>query len=165
MTISPILKKKVILQNHFSDMNPPRDVDKLSIFANDELNLDEIDVYGYDYDYTLAAYKKTTVEQMIYNLAKKALVQEFQYPEELLQCQYDPQLTIRGLHYDVHKGLLIKVNSMLQIQSDVVFKGKRKLTEWEVSRVYPSRKLTLDKIEVHIYFIVLFSRVLQSAAG
>jgi len=75
------------------------------------------------------------------------LVQEFQYPEELLQCHYDPQLTIRGLHYDVHKGLLIKVNSMLQIQSDVVFKGKRKLTEWEVSRVYPSRKLTLDKIE------------------
>ena len=140
-------------------MNPPRDVDKLSIFANDELNLDEIDVYGYDYDYTLAAYKKTTVEQMIYNLAKKALVQEFQYPEELLQCQYDPQLTIRGLHYDVHKGLLIKVNSMLQIQSDVVFKGKRKLTEWEVSRVYPNRKLTLDKIEVHIHFIVLFSRV------
>ena len=51
----------------------PEDVNKLGIFANDELSLGEIDVYGYDYDYTLAAYKKATVEKMIHSLAKKGL--------------------------------------------------------------------------------------------
>ena len=56
-----------------SDQKLPEDVNKLGIFANDELSLGEIDVYGYDYDYTLAAYKKATVEKMIHSLAKKGL--------------------------------------------------------------------------------------------
>ena len=130
------------------DTKLPADVNKFGIFANDELNLEDIEVYGYDYDYTLAAYKKTTVEQMIYNLAKKSLVHEFQYPDEILHCQYCPQSTIRGLHYDVYKGLLLKLNSMLQIQHDAVFRGKRQLREYEVARIYPNRRLTLEEIEV-----------------
>ena len=42
----------------------------------------------------------------------------------MLNFQYDPDLTIRGLHYDITNGLLIKVNAVLQIQSDAVFRGK-----------------------------------------
>jgi len=56
---------------YIADQKLPEDVNKLGIFANDELSLGEIDVYGYDYDYTLAAYKKATVEKMIHSLAKK----------------------------------------------------------------------------------------------
>ena len=92
------------------------------------------------------------VEKMIYNLAKKALVQEFQYPDGILHRTYDPQSTIRGLHYDIHKGLLIKLNSMLQIQPDAVYRGKKKLTEYEVAELYPTRRLTLEDIEVGIKF-------------
>lgn len=151
--ISPsISKERLMLEYQRSrtytfDTKLPADVNKFGIFANDELNLEDIEVYGYDYDYTLAAYKKTTVEQMIYNLAKKSLVHEFQYPDEILHCQYCPQSTIRGLHYDVYKGLLLKLNSMLQIQHDAVFRGKRQLREYEVARIYPNRRLTLEEIE------------------
>ena len=139
-----------------SDTKLPADVNKLGIFANDELNLEDVDVYGYDYDYTLAAYKKTMVEKMIYNLAKKALVQEFQYPDGILHRTYDPQSTIRGLHYDIHKGLLIKLNSMLQIQPDAVYRGKKRLSEYEVAELYPTRRLTLEDIEVGNYMNVYF---------
>ena len=143
-----------------SDTKLPADVNKLGIFANDELNLEDVDVYGYDYDYTLAAYKKTMVEKMIYNLAKKALVQEFQYPDGILHRTYDPQSTIRGLHYDIHKGLLIKLNSMLQIQPDAVYRGKKRLSEYEVAELYPTRRLTLEDIEVGNYMNVYFLKLL-----
>lgn len=132
---------------YVSNKKLPDDVNKLGIFANDELNLSEIDVYGYDYDYTLAAYKKATVENMIHSLAKKALVNELNYPQEMLKFDYDPDLTIRGLHYDIANGLLIKVNSVLQIQSDAVFRGRRQLKDDEVGRIYPARRLKLDDLE------------------
>jgi len=132
---------------YIADQKLPEDVNKLGIFANDELSLGEIDVYGYDYDYTLAAYKKATVEKMIHSLAKKALVNELQYPEEMLNFQYDPDLTIRGLHYDITNGLLIKVNAVLQIQSDAVFRGRQQLREEEVGKIYPAKRLTLDQLD------------------
>ena len=65
-----------------SDQKLPEDVNKLGIFANDELSLGEIDVYGYDYDYTLAAYKKATVEKMIHSLAKKGLTFDTSCPKK-----------------------------------------------------------------------------------
>ena len=51
-------------------MNP------LGVFANAELNLSNIDIYGFDYDYTLASYK-TTVEKYIHDVARQALVENF----------------------------------------------------------------------------------------
>ena len=58
----------------------------------------------------------------------------------MLNFQYDPDLTIRGLHYDITNGLLIKVNAVLQIQSDAVFRGKdRKLYEFLCINTVSSR--------------------------
>jgi HAD superfamily 5'-nucleotidase-like hydrolase len=125
----------------------PDDVNKLGIFANDELSMADIDVYGYDYDYTLAAYKKTVVERMIHSLAKKAMVHDLRYPEEILKFQYDPDRTIRGLHYDVKNGLLLKLNSALQIQTDAVFRGRKQLKPEEVFKMYHSKKFTLEMLE------------------
>ena len=69
------------------------------------------------------------------------------YPEELLKCEYDPDLTIRGLHYDIVNGLLIKVNSVLQIQSDAVFRGRKQLSDKEVAEIYKFKRLTLEELE------------------
>ena len=143
-------RNPLLLSAHFqklSDKKLPDDVNKFGIFANDELCLDEINVYGFDYDYTLAAYKKATVEKMLHSLAKKALVTDLQYPEEMVNFEYDPNLTIRGLHYDIKNGLLLKVNSVLQVQSDAVFRGRKKLSEGEVNKIYPAKRLTLEMLE------------------
>lgn len=54
----------------------PPDVNPNAVFANSQLDLKEIAVYGFDYDYTLASYR-TTVENYIHDEAKKALVDIF----------------------------------------------------------------------------------------
>ena len=61
----------------------PPDVNTRSVFANTELNLGEIEVYGFDYDYTLATYR-AAVEEFIYAEAKKALVYKFKVRSEVM---------------------------------------------------------------------------------
>ncbi len=45
------------------------------MFCNSELSLSDIDVYGFDYDYTLARYNQS-VEKFIHDSAKKILVED-----------------------------------------------------------------------------------------
>lgn len=47
----------------------------LGIYANKNLRLDNIQVYGFDYDYTLAHYS-ANLQTLIYDLAKEYLVNE-----------------------------------------------------------------------------------------
>jgi len=51
-------------------------VDEQAIFANNELGLRHIDVYGFDYDYTLASYSDA-LHFLIYDLAVMELVSTF----------------------------------------------------------------------------------------
>ena len=44
------------------------------MFANNELDLNNIDVYGFDYDYTLASYTKA-LHHLIFDFGRNALVQ------------------------------------------------------------------------------------------
>jgi len=46
------------------------------VFTTNELDLKEVDVYGFDYDYTLASYKES-VDHLIYNLGRETLVQKY----------------------------------------------------------------------------------------
>ena len=45
------------------------------IYVNRNVRLDDIQVYGFDYDYTLAHYSEH-LQSLIYDLAKKHLVNE-----------------------------------------------------------------------------------------
>lgn len=45
------------------------------VYANYNLRLDQIKVYGFDYDYTLAHYTRA-LQTLIYDLAKEHLVKE-----------------------------------------------------------------------------------------
>lgn len=47
-----------------------------TIYANNEVNLEEVDIYGFDYDYTLALYS-SALDEMIYNKAREFLVQHY----------------------------------------------------------------------------------------
>jgi len=52
----------------------PRDRDPLAVYANNELKLSEIDVYGFDYDYTVACYSDS-LNPVIYNMGRANLMQ------------------------------------------------------------------------------------------
>ena len=52
----------------------PVDRDPLAVYANNELKLSEIDVYGFDYDYTVACYNDS-LNRFIYDMARVGLMQ------------------------------------------------------------------------------------------
>ena len=105
-----------------------------------------MDVYGFDYDYTLAAYKKG-VEYLIHDIAREHLVKKYGYPEEVGKIIYDPNFAIRGLHYDVENGLFLKVDNAHLIQFGTVHRGKVKLSNEEVLAIYRRRQLPVSALE------------------
>ncbi|KAJ7397780.1 5'-nucleotidase domain-containing protein 3 [Pitangus sulphuratus] len=76
-----------------------------AIFSNNEMSLSDIEIYGFDYDYTLVFYSKH-LHTLIFNAARDLLINEHRYPAEIRKYDYDPNFAIRGLHYDVHRLML-----------------------------------------------------------
>ena len=97
-------------------------------------------MYGFDYDYTLASYKKG-VEYLIHDIAREHLVDQYGYPTGIGKIAYDPHFAIQGLHYDVEKGLFLKVDSSHQIQLGTVHRGRDRLADEEVLSLYKRRQL------------------------
>lgn len=107
----------------------------LTIYANNEVNLDLVDIYGFDYDYTLALYS-STLDAMIYNTAKDFLVKKYKYPDGIKKYDYIPDFASRGLHYDIQKGLLMKIDAFHYIQLGTVYRGLKPVSDEEVLELY-----------------------------
>lgn len=60
----------------FSVKYTATDVEPRGVFANNELNLSDIQVYGFDYDYTLAVYKES-LDYLIYDLGRNVLIDKY----------------------------------------------------------------------------------------
>lgn len=71
---------------------------------------------------------------------------EFQYPDAIKDLPYMPGFAIRGLHYDIEKGLLLKLDSFLQIQLGSVYRGLTPVSDAEVLRLYRSRTVPIGTI-------------------
>uniref|UniRef100_A0AAY4CJ18 5'-nucleotidase domain containing 3 n=1 Tax=Denticeps clupeoides TaxID=299321 RepID=A0AAY4CJ18_9TELE len=91
-----------------------------TIFANNETSLHDIEIYGFDYDYTLAFYS-SHLHTLIFNIARDILIQEHRYPAGLREYEYIPDFVVRGLHYDVQKALLMKIDAFHYIQLGTVY--------------------------------------------
>ncbi|XP_029129922.1 5'-nucleotidase domain-containing protein DDB_G0275467 isoform X2 [Cajanus cajan] len=113
------------------------------IYVNKNLRLDQLQVYGFDYDYTLAHYS-SDLQTLIYDLAKEYLVNELRYPEVCMSFKYDPSFPIRGLCYDKSKGCLMKLDFFGSIEPDECFFGRRKLSLREISDIYGTRHIGRD---------------------
>ncbi|XP_055348453.1 5'-nucleotidase domain-containing protein 3-like [Paramacrobiotus metropolitanus] len=115
------------------------------VFANNELELADVDVFGFDYDYTLAAYAPT-LHPLIYNFAKQHLVDHCKYPAQILEMPYNPSFSVRGLHFDVGKSLLMKIDSYHNIQLGTVYRGLTPVTDDEVREIYGGTHIPLDML-------------------
>lgn len=71
----------------------------------------------------------------------------FKYPKEIGKLEYLPGFAIRGLHYDIEKGLLLKLDSFLQVQLGSVYRGRTRLSDAEVLKLYRSRNVPLVYVE------------------
>ncbi|KAM5554062.1 5'-nucleotidase domain-containing protein [Rosa sericea] len=114
------------------------------IYVNKNLRLDSIQVYGFDYDYTLAHYS-ANLQNLIYDLAKEHMVNEFRYPEVCMEFKYDPTFPIRGLCYDKLKGCLLKLDFFGSIEPDGCYYGRRKLNRKEIDEIYGTRRIGRDQ--------------------
>lgn len=61
-----------------------------------------------------------------------------------------PGFAIRGLHYDIEKGLLLKLDSFLQIQLGSVYRGLTPVSDAEVIRLYRNRVVPIGNIDISI---------------
>uniref|UniRef100_A0A8B9LNT7 5'-nucleotidase domain containing 2 n=1 Tax=Astyanax mexicanus TaxID=7994 RepID=A0A8B9LNT7_ASTMX len=121
-----------------SDLIPPGVCNLLNpstIYANNEVNLDEVDIYGFDYDYTLAMYSNS-LNEMIYNKARQFLIEHYKYPQGINKYSYIPNFAARGLHYDIQKGLLMKIDAFHYIQMGTVYRGLNPVPDEEVMQLY-----------------------------
>ncbi|KAG7455847.1 hypothetical protein MATL_G00245370 [Megalops atlanticus] len=120
-----------------NSMNPD------TIFANNEISLQDIEIYGFDYDYTLAFYS-SHLHTLIFNIARDILVEEHRYPEGLREYEYIPDFVIRGLHYDVQKALLMKIDAFHYIQLGTVYRGLHPVPDKEVIAMYEGSHVPLE---------------------
>lgn len=114
------------------------------IYVNKNMRLDNIQVCGFDYDYTLAHYSDN-LQSLIYNLAKEHLVNELKYPSSCLEFKYDHTFPIRGLYYDKSKGCLLKLDFFGSIEPEGCYFGRRKLGLKEIEDMYGTRHIGRDQ--------------------
>ncbi|CAJ1944903.1 unnamed protein product [Sphenostylis stenocarpa] len=127
------------------------------IYVNKNLRLDKLQVYGFDYDYTLAHYS-SHLQTLIYDLAKEYLVNEVSSDNArrlyvfktavpfLTRLVASSSLGIRrGLYYDKAKGCLMKLDFFSSIELDECFYGRRKLSQREIHDIYGTRHIGRDQ--------------------
>uniref|UniRef100_UPI00358FFBD5 5'-nucleotidase domain-containing protein 3-like isoform X2 n=1 Tax=Myxine glutinosa TaxID=7769 RepID=UPI00358FFBD5 len=116
-----------------------------AVFANNEVCLGDVAVYGFDYDYTLALYS-SELHATIYSSAMDVLLEKYKYPKELRQYEYRQDFAIRGLHYDVHKSLLMKIDAFHYIEPGTVHRGLSLVPHEEVQELYEGTHVPLEQM-------------------
>ncbi|CAN9516012.1 unnamed protein product [Ophioblennius macclurei] len=144
-TAAPPVDQRSYLWSRYNDMRrlvheliPPgacKSLNSNAVYANNEVNLSEVDIYGFDYDYTLALYSNA-LNTMIFDKARSFLIEHFKYPEEIGKYDYIPNFAARGLHYDIQKGLLMKIDAFHYIQRGTVYRGLSPVPDEEVMQLY-----------------------------
>ncbi|GFS06889.1 5'-nucleotidase domain-containing protein 3-like [Elysia marginata] len=124
---------------------PMPDQDPEAIFSNNELSLSDVEVYGFDYDYTLATYTPE-LHSLIFNLGKEALVRQLKYPKEILDYEYDTDFAVRGLHFDTKKGLFMKIDQFHNIQLGTVYRGLQPVADKEVITLYEGTHIPMTNM-------------------
>lgn len=119
------------------------------VFANTELNMGYVDAVGFDYDFTLAAYKPA-LQELIYSSAVDYLLTTCKYPVTLGARSYDPDFAIRGLMFDRKHGTLIKLSSRQQISPGGIFRGRQRLSDDDAAVLYGGNKYRLHVPYAHL---------------
>jgi HAD superfamily 5'-nucleotidase-like hydrolase len=122
------------------------------IFSNNECSLHHVQAVGMDYDHTVAAWA-STVDQLLYNLAKKHLIDHFAYPRMIDKLVYDPTFPIRGLMWDSRTGFLLKLDQFLRIQTSCVVRGRHRVSIETILHHYNGISVSQEYLKSNLHLM------------
>jgi len=112
----------------------------MRVYVNRNLRMEDVQVIGFDMDYTLAIYNQAELERLSIRLTLEKLVKRG-YPEEILGLEYRPEWAIRGLVVDRPHGNVLKMDRHGHVGR--VYHGRRELTREERSELYRKERIRL----------------------
>jgi HAD superfamily 5'-nucleotidase-like hydrolase len=122
---------------------PPR---AQRIYCNRNLRLDQIQMVGFDMDYTLAIYRQAEMDRLSIEATAQKLVARG-YPQSLLHMQYRAHFPIRGLLVDKKLGHVLKTDRYRYVKK--AFHGTRELTSEERRHEYNQKRVRPDPRRFH----------------
>jgi len=120
--------------------DPPR---SRRVFVNRTVRMDQIEVIGFDMDYTLALYHQPRLEALSAACTLRKMVEQRDYPKEILELPYDPRFAIRGLVVDKHYGNLLKMDRYGFVGRS--YHGTQLLDRAEKARLYREQQVRLSE--------------------
>src|SRR5262249_18307473 len=112
------------------------------IYANRNLRMQDVQLIGFDMDYTLAIYNQVEMERLSIQLTLKKLVDNRGYPEEIVGLEYRPEWAMRGLCVDRMKGNVFKMDRHGHVGR--VVHGRRTLSRAERAELYRRERIRLS---------------------
>jgi len=101
--------------------------------------MEEIELIGFDMDYTLAIYNQPAMERLSIAATLRKLVDKWGYPPEILGLSYDPSFAIRGLVIDRHNGNILKADRYGHVGR--AYHGHRPLSREERKSLYQTIRI------------------------
>jgi 5'-nucleotidase len=124
-----------------SDVQTEIDVGRrYRVFCNRNLRMENIEMIGFDMDYTLALYHQDKLETLSIKLTLEKMIAKRGYPEEVLHLSYDPAWAIRGLMVDKVRGNVFKMDRHSHVGRG--YHGFRMLSKDERRDIYRSEKMS-----------------------
>ncbi len=126
---------------------PPRNETPLprQVFVNRNLHLANVELIGFDMDYTLAIYHQRRLEELSYELTVERLVSRYGYDSEIRSIPYDHSFVLRGLFVDKRHGNLLKIDRFGYVGR--AYHGRTALSEDEVHRLYREERIRMKSTD------------------
>lgn len=111
-------------------------LDMKTVFANNYLNMNNINVIGFDLDYTLIQYTNE-LQHLIYKLSLDNLIRKFGYSTDLKnKFKYNDKFAIRGLSIDTKNGILCKLSHLQKVSAHGTYYGHNPMTNFGIKDLY-----------------------------
>jgi 5'-nucleotidase len=119
-----------------------RDIERArQIFVNRNLRMANVELVGFDMDYTLAIYHMRRIEELSFEMTLTRLIAHFGYPETVRSVQYSHPFVMRGLVVDKKNGNLIKMDRFGHVGR--AYHGLRPLDADTWRRLYRNERIRL----------------------
>lgn len=130
---------RAVLSEAPTEIDVPR---RRRVFCNRNLRMDQVELIGFDMDYTLALYHQDRLEQLSIELTLGKLCGKHGYPDEIRGLTYSPERAIRGLMVDRQLGNVFKMDRHSHVGR--CFHGSRMLRSDERRALYRNARIDLS---------------------